>query len=146
MVTVKTTETAEYTDFLPDLCTGQAVFHLVIVGELLAIALTMAGTSIGGLSWYRFGLISMMVQWVVLASAACLCPLRSWFRRLPPEVAGVISYAIVIIVTASFSALGAIAQHGARADAGAVRSRASPDFSTILERQALLSEPSYYLY
>lgn len=117
MVTVSNTETAEYTDFLPDLCTGQAVFHLVIVGELLAIALTMAGTSIGGLSWYRFGLISMMVQWVVLASAACLCPLRPWFRRLAPEIAGVISYAIVIVVTASFSVLGAVAQHGAQGDA-----------------------------
>ena len=101
-------------DFLPDLCTGQAVFHLVIVGELLAIALTMAGASVGGLSWYRFGLVSMMVLWVVLASAACLCPLRRWFRRQTPELSGAVSYVIVLCITAAFTAVGVVVQANGR--------------------------------
>lgn len=97
-------------DFLPDLCTGQAVFHLVIVGQLLAIALTVAGISAQGLSWYRFGLISMMVQWVVLASAASLCPLRGWFRSQSPELAGGVSYSIVLLITVAFSVVGVFVQ------------------------------------
>jgi two-component system sensor histidine kinase AlgZ len=97
-------------DFLPDLCTGQAVFHLVIVGELLAIALTVAGAPANGMNWYRFGLISLMVQWIVLSSAASLCPLRKWLRQQTPEIAGGISYAMVLLVTALFSSLGVLAQ------------------------------------
>lgn len=97
-------------DFLPNLCTGQAVFHLIIVGELLAIALAVSGASTDGVSWYRFGLVSMMVQWVVLSSAACLCPLRRWFRHQSPELAGGVSYAIVLTITAVFSVIGVLVQ------------------------------------
>ena len=116
-MTVNSLDFIRQEDFLPNLCTGQAVFHLVIVGELLAIALTMAGASLGGLSWYRFGLVSMMVQWIVLASAACLCPLRGWFRRLSPELAGGVSYSIVLCITAIFSAVGVLAQASGRGEA-----------------------------
>ena len=97
-------------DFLPNLCTGKAVFHLVIVGELLAIALTLSSASSGGATWYRFGLISMMIQWIVLASAACLCPLNRWFRHQSPEVAGGVSYGIVLIITAILTIVGAAIQ------------------------------------
>ena len=96
-------------DFLPDLCTVQAVFHLIIVGELLAIALTVSRAA-SEITWYQFGLISMMIQWVVLTSAACLCPLRRWFRRWTPEIAGGVSYGIVLSVTAIFSTIGVVAQ------------------------------------
>lgn len=111
-MTVNSPLKLKHHDFLPNLCTGQAVFHLVIVGELLAIALTVAGISEKGLNWYRFGLVSIIVQWVVLASAACLCPLRGWFRQQSPELAGGVSYSIVLAITALFSAVGVLVQSG----------------------------------
>ncbi len=97
-------------DFLPNLCTVQAVFHLILVGELLAIALTVAQTGVIGFSWNRLGVLSMLIQWIVLASAACLCPLRPWFKRRHPMVAGMVSYVLVMCITMLFSSLGAYLQ------------------------------------
>lgn len=97
-------------DFLPNLCTVQAVFHLILVGELLAIALTVAQTGVLGFSWNRLGVLSMLIQWIVLASAASLCPLRPWFRRRHPMVAGVVSYVMVLCITMLFSTVGVYLQ------------------------------------
>lgn len=111
-MTKHSSKNSQHHDFLPDLCTGQAVFRLIIVGQLLAIALTVAGVSANGVSWYRFGLVSIMVQWVVLASAASLCPLRQWFRRQSPEFAGGVSYTLVLAVTMLCSLVGVLIRSG----------------------------------
>ncbi len=95
---------------MPNLCTVQAVFHLILVGELLAIALTVARDGVLEFNWYRLGVLSILIQWIVLASAACLCPLRPWFKRRHPMVAGMVSYLLVLVITVSFSALGAAVQ------------------------------------
>jgi len=86
-------------DFLPDLCSVQAVFALVLVGELLALAMVLVDLGLSGFNWGHFGAVSMMMQWIMLSSAACLCPLRPWFRRQYSWVAGSASYLIVLIVT-----------------------------------------------
>lgn len=97
-------------DFLPDLCTVQAVFHLILVGELLAIALTVVHGGVVDFNWNRLGVLSMLIQWIVLTSAACLCPLRPWFRRQHPMVAGVISYLLVLGITVLYTVVGAFIQ------------------------------------
>jgi two-component system, LytTR family, sensor histidine kinase AlgZ len=97
-------------DFLPHLCTPQAVFHLIMVGELLAVALSVADGIIETQAWHRFGMTSLLVQWIVLSSAAALCPLRAWFRERTPEVAGCVSYALVLSVTAAISAMASCIQ------------------------------------
>src|SRR5690606_2721773 len=97
-------------DFLPNLCTVQAVFHLILVGELLAIALTVVDSGVLDFSWNRLGVLSMLIQWIVLASAACLCPLRPWFKRRHPMVAGLISYLLVLGITVLFTVIGAFLQ------------------------------------
>jgi len=97
-------------DFLPNLCTVQAVFHLILVGELLAIALTVVQSGVLDFSWDRLGVLSMLIQWIVLASAASLCPLRPWFKRRHPMVAGMVSYVMVLCITMLFSTLGAFLQ------------------------------------
>ncbi len=97
-------------DFLPNLCTVQAVFHLILVGELLAIALTVVQSGVLEFSWNRLGVLSMLIQWIVLASAACLCPLRPWFKRRHPMVAGLVSYVLVLCITVLFSVLGGLLQ------------------------------------
>ncbi|MBX2858109.1 MAG: histidine kinase [Cellvibrionaceae bacterium] len=93
-------------DFLPDLCGVQAVFALVLIGELLALALVVVDRGVVSFDWSHFGTVSMMVQWVVLSSAGSLCPLRPWFRRLPSWLAGFIGYAIILLLTALVSLLG----------------------------------------
>lgn len=56
--------------------------------------------------WAHFGAVSFLVQWIVLASAACLCPLRPWLKNQMGLVAGTVSYGIVLLLTAVFTLLG----------------------------------------
>lgn len=93
-------------DFLPDLCNVQAVLALVLVGELLALALTLSDTGLHGFSWFVFGKVSFLVLWIVLVSAASLCPLRPWLARQNSVVAGSVSYGLVLLVTLLFVLLG----------------------------------------
>lgn len=88
------------TPFLPDICSLQAVFLLVVLGELLALALTLAGSSLSRFDWEQLGLKSFLIQWIVLLSAALLCPIRYWLSTLKLSVAGLISYSLVLLVTA----------------------------------------------
>jgi two-component system sensor histidine kinase AlgZ len=93
-------------DFLPNLCSVQGVFALVLVGELLSLALVLADGGLRGFEWYKLGVVSLLVEWIVLFSAACLCRLRPWFKGQSPVLAGCISYCIVLAVTLIFTALG----------------------------------------
>ncbi len=93
-------------DFLPDLCSASAVFALVLVAELLALVLVLADSSLQQFDWGQLALTSILVQWVVLLSAALLCPLRGYLGRCPPLLAGSLSYGLVLAVTGVFSALG----------------------------------------
>ena len=100
-------------NFLPDLCNVQSVIALVLVGELLAVALTVADAGLRHFDWLSFGLLSILVQWITLTSAACICPLRPWFEVKGGVVAGSVSYAIVLFLTLIYSVMGhwLIARH-----------------------------------
>lgn len=93
-------------DFLPDLCTVQAVLSLILVGELLAFAFVLIDHGLQSFKWLHFGAVSFLTQWIILVSAACLCPLRPWFRRQNGLVAGSVSYSLVLAVTGIFSLSG----------------------------------------
>ncbi|KUJ82924.1 sensor histidine kinase [Microbulbifer flavimaris] len=84
--------------FLPDLCHVSAVAALVLMGELLALVLVLAVDGLREFSWQRLGLVSLVVQWVILPSAAILCRLRPWLAKLPHRVAGGTSFAVVMAV------------------------------------------------
>lgn len=92
--------------FIPNLCSLQPVFLLVLLGELLAVALTLADTGLASFQWERLGILSFLIQWVVLASAALLCPLRPWLARIPAWRAGLFSYVLVLLVTLICSVTG----------------------------------------
>lgn len=96
----------EPTPFLPDMCTLQAVFLLVLLGELLALALTLADSGLTHFDWEDLGFRSFLIQWMVLLSAASLCPLRFWLSSLPAWLAGLLSYGLVLTVTLVCSWLG----------------------------------------
>ena len=93
-------------NFLPDLCSVQSVFALTLVGELLALALVIADGGLRSFTWLKFGMVSISVQWVILASAACICPLRPWFDKKGGVVAGAVSYLIVLFITLVVSVVG----------------------------------------
>ena len=93
-------------DFLPDLCRPQAVLALVLVGELLALVLVVADSGLRVFDWDQLALTSFLVQWVVLASAALLCPLRAWLGQRSPQLAGSLCYGLVLGVTVLFSVAG----------------------------------------
>lgn len=88
------------TPFLPDLCSSQSVFLLVLVAELLAVLLTISASSgLQNFNWEKFALISVQVQWIVVFSAILLCRLRFWLGRQDHVRAGCVSYALVLATT-----------------------------------------------
>lgn len=93
--------------FLPDLCNSQAVFLLVLVAELLALLLTISASSgLQFFSWDKLALISVQVQWIVLFSAIALCRMRFWLGLQTQVKAGIVSYAVVLLITLVLSVLG----------------------------------------
>lgn len=93
-------------NFLPDLCNVQSVLALILIGELLALALTIVALGLSNFSWLQFGMVSIAVQWIILTSAALICPLRPWFDKAGGLVAGAVSYIIVLLVTFFVSLAG----------------------------------------
>lgn len=91
--------------FIPDICTLQSVLVLILLGEMLALVLAIASTGLARFSWMDFGLSSLLIQWIILLSAALLCRLRDWLADQHRIAAGVIAYALVLVVGA-FCLLG----------------------------------------
>lgn len=87
---------------IPELCNTPAIALLVLFSQLLVVVLLFAGEEI---SWVRFGLMSLYVQWVALLSAAGLCALRQPLTRLSLEVGAGIMFAVVLLVTGSVGVL-----------------------------------------
>jgi two-component system sensor histidine kinase AlgZ len=90
--------------FLPDFCSIQMLFVVVVIGQLLAFVLMLAGSS-PGQRWEELGLISLFVQWVALSSVLALCLLRPLLRRLNNTQAGYASYALLLLICLFISEL-----------------------------------------
>ena len=94
--------------FVPDLCTARSVFTLVLVGELLTIALVLAKGGIARFDWLSFGSVSFLTQWIVLSSAALLCPLRRSFDRMRLVSIVTIFFVVVLTFTLFYSLIGIV--------------------------------------
>lgn len=92
--------------YLPNLCTGPSLLRLVVMAELLAFVLELNNGGLHGLRWVDFALTSLMVQWVTLASAACICRLRVVFMRWPLWLALLASYGLILALTFCFALMG----------------------------------------
>ncbi len=88
---------------VPELCNTSALALLILFSQLLVVVLIFAG---GEVTWVRFGLMSLFVQWVSLVSAGLLCALRGWLSRLPLAVGAGGAFSVVLVVTFAVS-LGA---------------------------------------
>ena len=89
--------------FLPSFCDVRMVFAVVVIAELLAFILTLVSPGVVDNPWANLGLISMFMQWIALTSAAVLCLTRPLLARLGNSVAALVSYLLVLLVTAVIS-------------------------------------------
>ena len=91
--------------FIPDLCAPRPVFFLVLLSELVVLIHALAVSQMPVFNWSVFAAGSLLVQWLVLSSAALLCALRSWFARRSLVLAATASIALVLLVTGLSSLL-----------------------------------------
>jgi two-component system sensor histidine kinase AlgZ len=89
--------------FLPGFCDIRLVFAVVVIAELLAIVLVLANSRND--PWSELGLVSLFVQWIALASAAVLCFARPMLLRLGNTAAALVSYLMLLLVTAVITEL-----------------------------------------
>jgi len=89
--------------FLPSFCDIRMVFAVVVIAELLALVLVLAGDR--GEPWSQLGLVSLFVQLVALSSAAVLCMVRPVLAAIGNTAAAVSSYLLLLAVTAVISEL-----------------------------------------
>jgi two-component system sensor histidine kinase AlgZ len=91
--------------FLPSFCEVRMVFAVVVIAELLAFMLTLVSPGVIEDPWGNLGLISLFMQWIALSSAALLCIGRPLLSRLGNAAAAIVSYLLVLLVTALVSEL-----------------------------------------
>ncbi len=91
--------------FLPDFCSIRSIFVVVLIGEMLAILLTLAGNTNLSSSFGYLGLISFFILWIVLLSCALLCWTRPYLSNLSQVQAGFIAFFTIQIITGSLSCL-----------------------------------------
>jgi two-component system sensor histidine kinase AlgZ len=89
--------------FLPSFCAVRPVFAVVLVAQVLSFILVLAPLQTGGDRWRDLGVVSLFVQWVALSSAALLCLARPLLSRFSNAAAALISYLLLLLVTAVLS-------------------------------------------
>jgi len=91
--------------FLPSFCDVRMVFAVVVIAELLAFMLALVSPGSVTDPWRNLGLISLFMQWIALTSAAVLCLGRPLLARLGNAAAALVSYLLVLVVTAAITEL-----------------------------------------
>ncbi len=84
--------------FLPDLCNIRILLLVIVIAEMLAFILTLAGST-PGQGWQNLGLISLFVQWVALISVLLLCLSRPFLAKFDNQQAGIISFLFINLIT-----------------------------------------------
>ena len=107
------TEPNRATSFLPDFCGVRMVFVVVLIGELLAIILTLTGAAEDGEIISGLAFNSLFIQWMALSSAAVLCINHRWLNRLADPWAATVSYLIILTVCLIITELAWLVIHHA---------------------------------
>ena len=85
--------------FLPDLCQGQGLGAVLIISELLALLITIAGGGLENFDWVKFSKVSLLSLWIALLSAMVLCRCNRRLSLLGHVSAAFISFFLVLLVT-----------------------------------------------
>ncbi len=91
-------QAARKEDFLPDFCAIRMLFGVVVLGEILAIILTLASYPDLFAHLDQFAVISLFTQWLMLSCTIVLCLARRWLDRLPEAAAISLSYVIILLL------------------------------------------------
>jgi len=88
-------------EFLPNFCTGEVVFNVVVVAEMLAIVINLIVPRgfLATSALQDLILISLFIQWVALAGTAVLCYTRKYLNRLPNLRALGMAYLLLLLTT-----------------------------------------------
>ncbi len=97
--------------FIPDLCSVQSVFILVLIAELVVIVLTLSASQLPKFDWSHLGLGSTLALWIILVSAASLCRIRKYLNQLALVKAAAISFSLILAIGTIFCLLGELFLH-----------------------------------
>jgi two-component system sensor histidine kinase AlgZ len=89
--------------FLPNFCSIQVVFAVVITAELLALVLSLGSSLAGSDFTSNLSLYSLFIQWVALSWTALICLLR--MRVMSNWTSGLLAWSLVVALTFMFSEL-----------------------------------------
>ena len=92
---------SEHTDnqaYLPDFCAASSVFIIVLVAELIAILLTLAGYDTPGRFMIELAKTSLFVLWLALLSAVVMCLFRGRLESAGKTQAFVVSFSVLLLL------------------------------------------------
>lgn len=84
--------------YLPDFCAAGTVFIVVLIGELVAILLTLAAHTTPGTFLVELAKISMLVLWFAVLGAAVMCLFREQLESAGKTRAFVLSFLVLELV------------------------------------------------
>jgi len=95
--------------FLPNMCVPQSVLRVVIIAELIAIIIALAGSSDFSTFFMDLGMTSLFIIWVSLVSIFMICLVGKYQRKPSTMKTTLIVLSITIILTLVASLLAVMA-------------------------------------
>ena len=92
-------EQAENQAYLPDFCAASSVFIIVLVAELIAILLTLAGNTDPGQFMIELAKTSLFVLWLALLCAVVMCSFRNQLESRGKTQAFVVSFVVLVLLS-----------------------------------------------
>jgi two-component system, LytTR family, sensor histidine kinase AlgZ len=87
------------TSFLPNFCSSDVLFIVVLSSELLAIILTLALPLYTVDLLFNLAMNSLFIQWIALTCVGILCILRRFIATLSEKQAATVSYLLILVVS-----------------------------------------------
>jgi two-component system sensor histidine kinase AlgZ len=87
------------TSFLPNFCSVEVLFIVVLSTELLAIILSLALPIYSRDVLFDLAMNSLFTQWISLSCVGLLCMLRKYFATLSEKHTAIVSYFIILLVS-----------------------------------------------
>jgi len=84
---------------LPDLCRGQGLLGVVVIGELLSVLIVIAGQGLYDFDWRVLVQTSLLTLWISLLSALLLCTARRRIAMFTSVGGALVSYGLILLVT-----------------------------------------------
>lgn len=94
-------------NYLPDFCNAEVFLRLLLVIELVAIVFSLISFSTGSL-YLQLALLSILMQWIGLTSAAVLCLLSRWGTMRTILVTTLIAFGVGLASTIAATLVGDI--------------------------------------